>query len=328
MLMPVWLQLITALTAAAASGVMGMALVPFLQKLHFCEPDTPSGKELEAQGNRLRPTMCGLLLLFGCMTSLVLSFALYRTFCTLDSTSLSVQTETRGMLACVGYAVLSAAAGFTTDLHIIRRKPLRSSPKLLRSSPKLLRFLGVFLLTALFQMHNGMNTTVLDFGFQQYDAGVLYVPLTAAMGAALWLCIVPIERDTDGISISMGGIFLLGITILFLQNARFICALPALAASGACMGSLIWNLHPAKCRLGKTGSFWMAGMITALSLQHGQHQILLLTMLVYLLDLLPAWCRGGKTLQAWMHDAGMKHWQQIAVFSGFAAFCSILATLP
>lgn len=315
MLMPVWLQLVTALTAAAVSGVMGMALVPFLQKLRFCEPDTPSGDE--AEGKQLRPTMCGLLILFGCMISLVLSFALCRTFCTFDSTSLSVQTETRGMLACTVYAVLSAAAGFLVDLHIIRRKPLYRFPKLLQ-------FFCVFLLTALFQLHSGTDATVLDFGFRQYDAGILYVPLTAAIGAALWLSIAPIERETDGMSISAGGIFLLGITILFLQEDRMIHALPALAASGACMGCLVWNLHPAKCRLGRTGSFWMAGIITALSLQHGQYHVLLLTMLVYLLDLLPSWHRGGKTLQTWMQDAGMKHWQRIAVFSGFAAFCSIL----
>lgn len=318
MLMPVWLQLVTALTAAAASGVMGMALVPFLQKLHFCEPDMPSGNDTE--GKKLRPTMCGLLLLFGCMASLVLSFALCRTFCTFDSTSLSVQTETRGMLTCLGYAVLSAAAGFMTDLHIIRRKPLCRFPKLLQ-------FFCIFLLTALFQLHSGMDVTVLDFGFRRYDAGMLYVPLTAAIGAVLWLCIAPLERDTDGMSISIGGIFLLGITILFLQEDRIIHALPALAASGACMGCLIWNLHPAKCRLGKTGSFWMAGIITALSLQHGQYHVLLLTMLVYLLDLLPAWRRGGTTLQTWMQEAGMKHWQRIAVFSGFAAFSSILAVI-
>lgn len=318
MLMPVWLQLVTALTAAVASGVMGMALVPFLKKIHFCEPDMPSGNE--AEGKQLRPTMCGLLLLFGCMASLVPSFALYRTFCTFDSTSLSVQTETKGVLVCVGYALLSAAAGCFADIRIIRRKPLYRFPELLQ-------FFCVFLLTALFQLHSGTENTMLDFGYFRYDVGVLFVPLTAVIGTCLWLSIAPVERDTDGMSVSAGGIFLLGMAVLFLESGCPLHAISALAAAGACMGCLIWNLHPARCHLGKTGSFWMAGIITAHALRHGQYALVMLMMLVYLLDLLPLLQKNGKSLQQHMQDAGMKHWQRIAVFCGFAAFCMILIHL-
>ncbi len=318
--MPVWLQLTAAVSAALASGIMGAAFVPFLQKMRFCEPDTPPDKEQESAEHRLRPTMCGLLLVFGCMTALALSCALYRGFCVLDSTSVSAQNETKGMLLCASYALFSAAAGFAADWRIVRRLPLWKFPKSVQ-------ILGIFLMTAVFRLLCGMESTVLDFGFWRYDAGWLYVPLTAAAGTVLWTAASGIEEQTDGVCISTGGVLLLGAAVLCIQEQFPFHALLSLSAAGACMGCLVWNLHPAKCRLGKTGIFWMCGIVTALSLQHGNCTALLLTAAVYLLNRIPAWRKQGCTLQAQMRDAGMKHWTQIAVFAGFAAFCSILAVI-
>lgn len=316
--MPIWLQLAAAVCAALASGIMGAALVPFLTKMRLCEPPQSPPEDGEAAGNRLRPTMGGLLTVFGSMTGLGLSYALYRLFCTLDGTSLSVQQDTREILLAVGYALLCAGAGFAWDLRIVRRK-------IIPVYPKLLPFLAVFLLTALFLLLCGNDVTVLDFGFWKYNAGLLFIPLLSLAGAVLWTAASAIEEETDGVSVSAGGVFLLGAAVLFLQENRAMHALLALTAAGACMGTLVWNLHPAKCRLGRTGSFWMAGAVTAVSLLHGQHMALLLTMAVYLLNRIPAWRKGGVTLQAQLRCDGVRPWKQIAVFAGFAAFCSILA---
>ena len=37
--MPVWIQMTAALSSALCSGLMGIALIPFLRKCRFCEPD-------------------------------------------------------------------------------------------------------------------------------------------------------------------------------------------------------------------------------------------------------------------------------------------------
>ncbi len=318
--MPLWLQLTAAVLAGLASGIMGAALVPFLQKLRFCEPLEPKEQRTEAAGDRMRPTMGGLLLVFGALFGLAISFALYRTFCVLDSTSVSVQQETRLLLLSVGYALICAAVGFGIDRRIVARKPLRRQPILLR-------VLAVFLLTALLLVLYGTEDTVLDFGFFRYDAGFLYLPLTAAAGTLLWMCTCALEEEPDGTTISVGGVLLLGLTILLMQAARDLPVLLTLTAAGACMGTLIWNLHPAKCRLGRTGSFWMSGMLTAVCLLSGLHLALLLTAAVYLLNLIPSWKKHGKTLQTAMRQEGLKPWQRIAVLAGFAAFCSVIAVM-
>lgn len=316
--MPIWLQMTASLSAALASGIMGAALVPFLQKMRFCEPEQPSGQTQETAENRLRPTMGGLLLVFGCVTGAGLAFALYRTFCILDSTSVSVQQELREIGAALCYTLLLAAMGFAADWRIVRRRPLRRIPKTVQ-------FLAVFLLTGVFLQLSGTEETVLEFGFWRYDAGILYVPLNAAWAGLLWLA--RLEERTDGIQISVSGMILLGTALLMMQSVMELTALLAFSAAGACMGCLVWNLHPGKCRLGNTGAFWCFAVVTALSLLTHQHTAMLLLTAVLPLDRLPAFRRGGRTLQEHMEEAGMKPWQSIAVLAGFAAFCGIAAAL-
>ncbi len=315
--MTVWMQLAAALTAAIASGVMGMALVPFLRKLRFCEPEIPDDPEKAAAQPKLLPTMGGILLVFGCLTGMVISYALSRTSGITDSTSAAVQQELRETGAALGYAVLCAAMGFAEDLQLVRRRTIRQIPKGMQ-------FLVIFLLTGAFLQLTGMESTVLEFGFWRYDAGVLYLPLTAAGAALLWMCAARMEETPDGTGISVGAIVLLSAAVVLIQNAKTFPALLSLAAAGACMGCFVWSLHPAKCRIGRTGTFWLCGMITAVCLLTQQHLAMLLLTAAYPVNLLPALRKRGCTLQKQMADAGMKHWQQIAVPAGFALFSGMI----
>lgn len=317
--MPLWLQLTAAASSALAAGIMGAALVPYLQKMRLCEPQTTK-EGGEAAEPRLRPTMGGLLLVFGTLLGLAVSYALYRTFHVVDTTSLSVQQETKELFLAVCYAILCGIGGFARDWHVVKRRTLR------RISP-LLRILAAFLLNVLFLVLCGTDETVLDFSFWKYDAGVLYVPLTAAMGTVLQLSAASAEEETDGVCISMGGVLLLGMTVLFMQHSESPHALLTLTAAGASIGCMVWNLHPAKCRLGNVGTLWMSGILTAACLLGGQHLIMLLMSAPYLMNLLPSWKKNGSTLQKQMCDIDMKPWQRITVLAGFAMFCSIVAVL-
>lgn len=316
--MPVWLQLAAALTAALASGIMGRALVPFLQKMRFCEPEQPSEKSKESAENILRPTMGGLLLVFGCLAGAGITCTLYRTFCILDSTSVSVQQELRETGAALCFALVCAAMGFVSDWRIIRRRPLQKISRMIR-------FAAVFFLTGALMLFAGMESAVLELGFMQYDAGALYLPLNAAAASLMWMA-AP-EEEPDGTSISVGGVILLGAAVLLMQDAQELHALLALSAAGACMGCLIWNLHPAKCRLGKTGVFWIYGIVTAICLMIGQHISMLLLTAVCVVNQIPALRKRGDTLQSCMTDAEMKPWQKIAVLAGFTALTGIAAIM-
>ncbi len=326
--MPLWLQLTAALSAALASGIMGAALIPYLRRLRMCVPDEKSGTG-EAAGEQLRPTMGGLLLLFGCLTGFALGFALYRTIGDTDRTSFSFQRETAALACMAGYAVCSAAAGFVLDwLQVKRRAAKRLSP--------VMGWMTVYLLHLALLMlwhHTAQpeKATVMDFGFQKFDAGILYVPVTALILTGIWLAASAMEEETDGVSVSVGGILLLFVTIILIELVQPLQAVYTLSAAGACIGCLVWNLHPAKCRIGRTGTQWLAAAVLGGILLSGQYLTLLVLPAVYWVNLLPKYRRAasdqGGTLQKRMHRSGMNPWQCIGLLAGFAAVCGIAAIL-
>ncbi len=317
--MPIWLQLTAAVSAGAASALMGAAFVPFMKKQRFCEEETPQNGE-EAAKPVLLPTMGGVLAVFGCMLGFVLAYVLYCTVYAVDHTAVSVQKSTQELLAAMGFALLWTIWGVCADLHVIRRHPLK---KQLIS----LRIAFVYIVILLLLMLCGTQNSILDFGFRQYDAGILSVPLTAGIGTVIFMLSQAQGEKTDGMNISVGGILLLGMAVLLMQEGNDVHALLALAAAGACMGCFVWNLHPAKCKLGKTGAFWVSAIVTAVCLISRLHMAMLLVTAVYLLDRIPQFRKNGKSLQEQMQQAGMKPWQRIGVFAGFACFCSIIAIM-
>ena len=317
--MPVWLQLAAAVTAGTASAFMGAAFIPFMKKQRFCEMILPS-KDDETASPVLLPTMGGLLAVFGCMLGFVISYVLYRTILAVDHTAASVQHDTIELLLALGYGLFWMVLGVCADIRIIRRQTVQTQPVSLR-------VVFVCVMTLLFVMLCGMGHTVLDFGFWQYDAGFLSVPLTAVMGTVLFLLTQVHGEKTDGMSVSVGGILLLGLAVLLMQEKREMHALLALAAAGACMGCFVWNLHPAKCRIGRTGQLWVGAIVTAGCIISHLHMAMVLAAAVYLIDRIPCLGKEKKSLLEQMQEAQMKPWQKIAVFAGFAAFCSIIAVM-
>ena len=59
-----------------------------------------------------------------------------------------------------------------------------------------------------------------------------------------------------------------------------------MALAGGCLGFLVWNLHPAKCFMGDTGSMYLGAAVTAVGLATHKHLVLLLVALVYILEAL------------------------------------------
>ncbi len=318
--MSLWMQLTAAVSAALAAGIMGKALVPFLEKFRFCEPLHTSE---ETEGAKLRPTMGGILLVFGTLCGLSLSGALCIGTGILDRTEISAQKAFYGVMVCFSYAFVSALAGFGLDVRCVQRRPA------LRKIP-VLRALGVYLVSLVFSLllHNG--ETIMDFTGFAWDAGALYAPICALLMSVLWLSAAALEEEPDGTGLTVAGILLLSLTVVLLRQDGWLYALLSLASAGSCMGAMVWCLFPARCRLGKTGQFWLCGCLAALSAAKGKFMPMLLMTAVYLLNLLPCIlpARNRETRCSLQRKlSGEKDWKKIAVFSGFAAFCGVLAVL-
>ena len=59
-----------------------------------------------------------------------------------------------------------------------------------------------------------------------------------------------------------------------------------MALAGGCLGFLIWNLNPAKCFMGDTGSMFLGAAVTGVGLVLHKHLLIFLAALVYILEAL------------------------------------------
>lgn len=307
--MPFWLQITAALSAALSSGVMGAALVPFLKKMRFCEPEHPDQKEKTAAKEQAKPTMCGLLIAFGILFGMVLSFTLYREFGGADLTSLDFAEQSKELWLLLGYALLLAVAGFVVDVLTVRRR--------LRYKIRPVLLLGaVFLVSA----------AILSLHFPM---GIFLVSVSV-LSAVCWKAVQSTEHETDGVAVTVSAVQLLVLTVQLLVEQRQVIALYTLTAAGACLGCMVWNLHPAKCRLGCTGSYLLGAIVPMVCIIEEWWKPLALCMAVYALELLPLVRKQGEkrlTLLGRLAKNGTPPWKRIALLAGAAVFCGILAVI-
>jgi len=323
--MPVWLQITAALSSALFSGIMGIALIPFLKKCRFCEPDPESElsekqeSEIIAE-NKLKPTMCGILLIFGCIAGFVLSNTIYMQISGADRTSLDFQTESRSLRLIILQGLLFSIIGWTSDyVRTVRRKTDTGETDF------------IIMLVAFFSNYSFLKflpeEPVLDFGFLKWDAGFLSVPIRAVLVTAFWLSMQRTERMADGVCITISSMQLLFLTMLCINAEQNLNALYALTAAGACIGCFYWNLHPAKCRLGQTGTYWLGVTMPMLCLNYHKLNILLLYIAVWIVNVLPL-AFQRRTLLGMLRKDGNTPVQRILILTGFALFCCILSVMP
>lgn len=300
--MPVWLQLTAALSAAVASGVMGIAFVPFLRKLQMFEPKQENA---EQTGEQRKPLMCGLLILFGMLFGMVLGFTLYREFGNADRTSADYAEQMELLRLLLIHGSLSVLGGLIIDWMVIRgRLRYRIRPVLLMGA--------VFLVTLALLLWQGNR------GFFLISASVL--------AAVCWQLIRSTEKETDGVTLSVNAVQLLTLTVPLLHDGQYAIALFTLTTVGACWGSMIWNLHPAKCRLGETGSCLFGSIVPMVCIMEGYWKALALCMAVYVLNALP-YLRYRSTLLTILKQNKTAAWKQITLFAGLALFCGIMQLL-
>ncbi|MBQ8927114.1 MAG: hypothetical protein IJ055_02420 [Oscillospiraceae bacterium] len=320
--MPAAVQLVCALVSAVCAGVMGIALVPFLEHMRLYEPERAEEKKQDGAGERVRPVMGGLLGVVGTLAGLAAGFALYCRISGADRTALSFQETARGMLLCFLLGLTGALGGFLLDLRDVRRFVQKSGLRL--REPCLM-----FLVSLGFQMLLHAPDTLLTLGTRSVEAGAAALPVRAALMALLWWGIAHFEDGTDGASIGAGCVQLLVLAVLFLQGSTGMYALLMLSAAGGCLGTMVWNLPPARCRLGHTGHHWLGALLSGSVMLQSDLRVALLIGAVYAVGALPRlWRRAPMTLMGAMERAGLTPFQRIALTAGFAAFSGSLLLLP
>ena len=94
---------------------------------------------------------------------------------------------------------------------------------------------------------------------------------------------------TDGIdglcgSVTFAAMLIFTVCCSILKENELSCFTMALA--GGCLGFLVWNLNPAKCFMGDTGSMFLGAAVTGVGLMLHNHLLMVLVSLVYIIEAL------------------------------------------
>lgn len=312
--MPIWLQLVTAVSAGLVSALMGMAFVPYLRKLRFYPPDVPEEHTAEVAGEERRPTMGGLLLIVGIAFSMVLCVTLFLQFGDADRTSDGFAREVDLLRSAGLYTAVLTVTGVVADYMTIRG---RYQSRFRRN---------VLLPLALFA---GAGAVVLGRS-EELGASVWMIAAIPAAAAACLLLMQNADQNTDGTLLTVNAVELLVLTVLLLRRSEHLLPVYTLASAGACMGCMVWCLYPAKCRIGYTGSYLLGSIVPMVCGLEGLYKELALFMAVHVLQELYRLRRhGGRrlTLTEGLEAGGIAPHGRIAVMTGLAAFCGIMALL-
>lgn len=279
--MPFWINLTVSVLALAIAGISGFFLVPFLHRLKFGQPiKTKDGPQWHAK-KQGTPTMGGFMFILAAVVASACGYCLYRWRCGVDMTSKDNMNDFYRFLACVVFALLFGLIGFIDDYLKVARKNndgLSAKQKMAMQFIFSIGFLGVMYLF-------GDTSTVIDLGFFSFDAGFFYyiimIPVIIYLTNA-----VNLTDGVDGLcgSVTFVAMLIFTVACSILEESEL--SIFTIALAGGCLGFLMWNLNPAKCFMGDTGSMFLGASVTAVGLALHKHLLLILVAMVYILEAL------------------------------------------
>lgn len=278
--MPFWINMVVALTAFAIAAVTGIFLIPLLKKIHFGQTIYEKGPAWH-KSKQGTPIMGGFMFIIGSAVAIAVGYALYR-FRSADAAALPDNTGLYRLLAGYGFALLNCGIGFIDDyIKAVKKQNLGLKPK----QKMVMQF--VFSSAFLYALYLlGDHATTITFPiFGDVDFGIFYYPIMVLYLIFLTNA-VNLTDGIDGLCGSVTVISSLSFVMLCAAMGMWEYSIFSMALAGACLGFLIWNLHPAKVFMGDTGSMFLGGSICAIGFAMHQHLLLALVAIVYVLEAL------------------------------------------
>lgn len=272
--------MVVALTAFAIAAVTGIFLIPLLKKIHFGQTIYEKGPAWH-KSKQGTPIMGGFMFIIGSAVAIAVGYALYR-FRSADAAALPDNTGLYRLLAGYGFALLNCGIGFIDDyIKAVKKQNLGLKPK----QKMVMQF--VFSSAFLYALYLlGDHATTITFPiFGDVDFGIFYYPIMVLYLIFLTNA-VNLTDGIDGLCGSVTVISSLSFVMLCAAMGMWEYSIFSMALAGACLGFLIWNLHPAKVFMGDTGSMFLGGSICAIGFAMHQHLLLALVAIVYVLEAL------------------------------------------
>lgn len=281
--MSFWIiNLLTALLSFGIAAVSGKWLVPFLHKIKFGQPiKVKDGPEWHAK-KQGTPTMGGFMFIISSVIMTIAGYWAYRIQAGLDATDAETHNAFYRLLSVLIFSLLFGLIGFIDDYTKVARKNndgLTAIQKIILQT--------LFGLGFLFMLYKfGDGSTAIDLGFWvSPQLGIFYyiimIPVIIYLTNA-----VNLTDGVDGLcgSVTFAAMLIFTVCCAILRQNEISCFTMALA--GGCLGFLIWNLNPAKCFMGDTGSMFLGAAVTGVALVLHKHLLLVLVSMVYIIEAL------------------------------------------
>ena len=281
--MSFWIiDLITALLSFVIAGVSGIFLVPFLHRIKFGQPiKTEDGPKWHAK-KQGTPTMGGFMFIISTVITSIAGYWIYRWKTGIDTTDKDSFKPFYLLLSVIVFSAAFGLIGFIDDYTKVARKKNDGLTPWQKIALQLVCGAGLLFAVRCF----GDSSTKIDLGFWRSPSlGIFYYILMMAVIIYLTNA-VNLTDGVDGLCGSVTFVAMLIFTVCcsILKQNEMTCFTMALA--GGCLGFLLWNLNPAKCFMGDTGSMFLGAAVTGVGLILHKHLLLLLVALVYIIEAL------------------------------------------
>lgn len=261
--------------------LLGFPMIPFLKKLKFGQTILNIGPSWH-KSKEGTPTMGGIIF---AIPILLLSFAVFG----IDALAggrlageMRFGMPATAYFAAVGLALCMGLIGFLDDyIKVVKKRNLGLT--VIQKSVLQLLTSAVYLFTLRL---GGLDSTWLPW-IGNIDVlhgwGLIFWPV-ALVFIYGFVNAVNLTDGIDGLGASVSAVVFFVFALVSALSGRFGNELLAAAASGSCLGFLIWNMHPAKVFMGDTGSLFLGGLTVGVAFGTGKPVLLLFAGVIYIIE--------------------------------------------
>ena len=266
------------LISLAFSFIMGLITIPILKKLKVGQLERKEGPQshLKKQGT---PTMGGIIIM---LTLLVMGA--YICFNYSKSANTEEQKIAIHLIPLIASTIGFGVIGLIDDL----KKLIGKNTDGLKPKYKMLGLLIVSVGFSLYLtqiLHLGTDTYIPFFKTSISLPIWLYIPFAVVVMLATTNA-VNLTDGIDGLSTSVTTIIITCLTVRGIIYGVKEITIFGTILIGACLGFLIFNLHPAKVFMGDTGSLLLGGAIASMALYLKMPLLLIIIALVPVIETL------------------------------------------
>jgi len=251
---------------------LALIIIPILKKLKVGQIERDDGPEshLIKQGT---PTMGGIIMIIA-VTIITAGIFLYY----INKEPNMAKNMLALLLAAIGFGLI----GFIDDF----KKLVLKNTKGLKPAYKMLGLLIIsvaYVMYLIYIAKNGTDIIIPILNINLYIPTIIYVP------AAIFILLgtsnaINLTDGIDGLSTSVTTIIITCLTVIgIIFDIKEVAVFGSIVV-GACLGFLIFNLHPAKVFMGDTGSLLLGGVIASLALYLKVPLLLIIIALIPILE--------------------------------------------